>query len=684
MLLLLVVYLGAHTMPRAWSRLNTDFPNYYMAARLVHERYEPSRMYEWIWLQREKDHRAIDDRVIGLIPITPFSTLAVWPLTGLPPLTAKHVWLVLNLALLFPIGWMLRGMSGLSYRRTALVLALSFPLHRNLLFGQFYVVLLLLLVAACWAYLREHYIAAGALVGIAAACKIFPALFLVFFLQRRAWRALVGGVVTGLGAIAASVAVFGWNAHRTYVHEVLPWTLRGECLPPYVTSSASISSVLHFLFLAEPQWNPHPWHSSVLSYAVLQPLLQTVLLAPAILLIRREDHSRERILLEWSGLLTAALAISTIPASYDFVLMALPVCVLATVLVDRGWYGWLAVLVLVYVGLGFPVVAPSWVTGPAVLFFVPRLPLMIALLVGIYALLWREGGEGLRWDWTWTAWAAALGVSALAGIWSTFHVERGMREEYAYRVPVKTLSLMEASPEMTGAEVRYIALRPDGYNLLTGNGTVLAPDASAGDVLSFTSGAGDVSIERAESPRSRIVDLRDESHHVVEDAREPMLSVDGQSLAFVRDDRGRGRLMMRQDFQTGGATEVALTPVSMGVYEASVLSEEAYVFSAVEGRHIPQIYLTDATHRNAALELGEARYPALSPDGRWMAYSRFNHGVWNLWLRDEMSGGSRRIADVPCNQIEPSWEKDSKTLLYATDCGRSLWFTAVARRRVVP
>jgi hypothetical protein len=27
---------------------------------------------------------------------------------------------------------------------------------------------------------------------------------------------------------------------------------------------------------------------------------------------------------------------------------------------------------------------------------------------------------------------------------------------------------------------------------------------------------------------------------------------------------------------------------------------------------------------------------------------------------------------------------DSKTLLYSTDCGRSLWFTAIARRRVIP
>jgi len=83
------------------------------------------------------------------------------------------------------------------------------------------------------------------------------------------------------------------------------------------------------------------------------------------------------------------------------------------------------------------------------------------------------------------------------------------------------------------------------------------------------------------------------------------------------------------------------------------------------------------------LALGESRYPALSPDGQWMAYSHFDHGAWNLWLRNERTGATRRIANVPCNQIQPAWEPDSKTLLYSTDCGRSLWFTAIARRKVV-
>jgi hypothetical protein len=54
------------------------------------------------------------------------------------------------------------------------------------------------------------------------------------------------------------------------------------------------------------------------------------------------------------------------------------------------------------------------------------------------------------------------------------------------------------------------------------------------------------------------------------------------------------------------------------------------------------------------------------------------------WNEKKEMGYTRRVADLPCNQIQPAWEADSNTLLYSTDCGRSLWFTAVARRRVVP
>lgn len=684
LLFLLVLYLFLHTLPRAWNRLNTDFPNYYIAARLVHEHYDTSRMYEWIWLQREKDHRAIDDKAIGLVPITPFSTLFVWPVAELPPLTAKQIWIVGNLLLLIPLAWMLRSMTGLNYRRVALIFALSFPLHRNLLYGQFYIFLLFLIVAACWAWMRTSPAVSGASIAVATACKIFPALFLVFFLRRRSWRAVVSSIAILLACLAISIGVFGENLLRTYFQQVLPWALRGECLPPYAIASASTSSVLHRLLLYEPQWNPHPWHGSVLAYSLLQPTLAILVLAPAILLIDRRNRTNERVLLEWSALLVAALTASTMTASYDFVLLVLPVCVLAARFLQRKQIWMLGLLLVVYVGIGFPMPSPGHISGPAILLYVPRLPLMFGLLYWIYALLWRDtASTGVRRGREQFIWTVALATFLLFGIVHTWHVESGMRREYAYRLKLPNQGMLNAYPRSNGLDIQYVTLTMAGYHLLPQQARTTGTDAHV-DVLSFTSDGSNRWVERAQSPRPKIVDESFPASTSVRDARDPMSSQNGGSLAFIRDDHGRGRLIVRRNFRSTGASEVALSPESLNVYEASFLSEKEYAFSAPRNGGSPQIFLTDSTHHNSPLALGSGRYPALSPDGRWLAYSRLDHGVWNLWLRSESTGSTRRISTVPCNEIQPFWESDSKTLLYGTDCGRSLWFTAIARRRVVP
>ena len=685
-LCLAVLVLSLHSLPRAWRTLNTDFPNYYMAARLVHEGYDTSRMYEWSWIEREKDHRQVDVRIIGLLPITPFSTLAVWPLAELTPLNAKHVWILLNLAFLVPIGWLLRVMTGVSARRISLVILLSFPLYRNLLYGQFYILLLLLLTAACFSYLRGYRLLSGALVAIAAACKVFPLLLIVFFLQRRDWRALASATITGLLTVAVSIAVFGLNANRTWLEQILPWVMHGEGLGTYMTTG-SIAGILHGLFLSEPQWNPHPWHSSPFLYAMLAPLLQMLALAPAIFCIRKGDQSQQRILLEWSALLTVTLAISTIPASYNFVLMVFPVSVLSGILLREGRYGWLSALIVAYLGIGFPLPVPDRPFDLGLLLYFPRLPLMMAVLVGTYALLWRDRPKGgAAPDWSRYAWAAVMVASLVMSTRSTLELERGERDEYQYRMPLKAQGFLNAGPQTTADGVRYVAFNPTGYRLITEeqNRVQVDPSAdSADDDISFSSGFGHILVERVSGPQSRIVDLQNPSLTLVDHAREPMLSSDGQDLAFLEDDHGRGRLMLRPRFQSNQA-EQRLTPLQWNVYEASFRSGSEYAVSAVENGAFPKIILTDARHENTPITIAASRYPALSPDGRWLAYSHLDHGFWNLWLRDESSGHLHRITDIPCNEIEPSWESDSKTLLYSSDCGRSVWFTAIARRKVLP
>ena len=233
-------------------------------------------------------------------------------------------------------------------------------------------------------------------------------------------------------------------------------------------------------------------------------------------------------------------------------------------------------------------------------------------------------------------WVTAMAVSVIFSIRSTLRVERAERQEYSYRLPLQTQGFLNSSPQSTGDGVRYSAFTFTGYHLVTQQRSEveLDPHTDAGsDDLSFTSGFGHTLVERASSPHSRIVDLQNPTKILVDDARDPMLSSDGRDLAFLRDDHGRGQIMLRRAFEVS-TTETPLTPPHLNVYEASFLSDQKYAFSADEDGSSPRIFLTDMTHTNTPIVMAESRYPALSPDGRWMAYSRLDHGVWNLWLRD--------------------------------------------------
>jgi hypothetical protein len=418
-------------------------------------------------------------------------------------------------------------------------------------------------------------------------------------------------------------------------------------------------------------------------------------LAPAVLLIRRTDESSERILLEWSSLVTAALAISTIPASYNFVLMVFPICVLGSILLERRSHGWLFALLFAYLGIGFPLAVPEHARGLKLLLYVPRLPLMLGVLFGHYALQWRGlplAAKGR--DRTGYAWAAAMLVFVLVSIHSTLRVERGERKEYLYRLPPAAQGFANTHSQRSGTEMRFIRFSFAGYQLVTKSDWVVrehpsnwAPD----DIVTFTASAGKVYAERVSASASgspaphfsEIVDVLDHSRVIVEHAHDPELSRDDRLLAFLRDDHGRAQLMLRRHLESA-ASDVPLTPTGWNVYEASFLSGGDYAVAATKFGGSPQIYLTDSTHQLAPVALPDSRYPALSLDGRWMAYSHLDHGFWNLWLRDESSGTSRRIANEPCNQMQPSWESDSKTLLYGSDCGRSIWFTAISQRKVIP
>jgi hypothetical protein len=673
---LMATYFCVHTLPAAWKTLNTDFSNYYLTARLAREKSSTSRIYEWIWLQRQKDHREIDQRIISLVPITPFSTLAVWPFASIPPLQAKHYWLILNILFVLATAVLLRSLTQLSWRRIALVVALSVPLNKNFLYGQYYVLLLFVLTLACWCYVRQKRFLAGLLIGVGFGLKIFPLLYLAYFLRKRDLRAFFGGLAGGVGAAIISVAAFGWQANRVLVNQVLPWTMRGEGMDPYNLSSGSIATLLHRLFIYEPQLNPNPTIHAAWIFAVLLPLAQTLLFAPALLLVE-PGNSPGRLKLEWSAILLGSLAISTLPASYHFTLLILPVCLMWEPIERRAGAAGTAALLILYAAIGYPGWKMIGAASRLTLFSAPRLYLVILFCLFSYLLL-SEGSrarESRRDTWLWTG---ALALLTLVSIASGLRHQRDLYAEYRWRIPAADTILQANGPATQNETILFTAMIPTGYRTGVQNGGDVHFDTGV-DQLAVTANSTERWTEEAGS-ESTIVASRT-GRELIRAAELPVASPDGKWLAYLREEHGRGGLWIRAlDHETG---ERKITPDEFSVLEMSFLPNGSLIFSAESNRRRPGLFLVDQAGAINSLGSDEARYPAISPDGHWLAYSELQRGNWHLWLRDLYNGATNRLTQADCNNVEPTWSSDSKTLVYASDCGRALWFTALCRRKII-
>ncbi len=75
----------------------------------------------------------------------------------------------------------------------------------------------------------------------------------------------------------------------------------------------------------------------------------------------------------------------------------------------------------------------------------------------------------------------------------------------------------------------------------------------------------------------------------------------------------------------------------------------------------------------------QVRYPAVSADGRWLAYDAEERGTWQLHVMDLPTRVARQLTHGECNSTTPEWAPDSTYIVYLTDCGRAVGFTALYR-----
>jgi hypothetical protein len=679
----------------AWRFLNTDFPNYYLVARLLREGYSLDRIYDWIWLQRIKDHWGLDQSLVGFAGLTPFSALPIFALSFYSALTAKRIWLVINLLLLTGGAELLHRSTSLGRRRIWLLILLAvLPLRTNFLYGQMHLSVFFLMVLAWYLHRRNRELACGAAVALAAALKVYPLLFVLYFFWKRQWRAAIATLAAALVIVIIGSLWMGGDVMRVYALQVLPRSLIGETLDPYNVHSASAVTLFHRLFLFELELNPSPFFDSPSLYSVLYPLWQLTIFFPLFALLRPSPVRSDSEQMGWGAFLLALLVISPFPASYHFAVMILSIILLVDVLLRQKKLNLALTATVLYflvIVADYFAVAGSRLTPRfGTLFAFSRLWFAIAFLVFYLVCLHKDSPFKIDRR---LAVLSVLAIIALALSIVTYRHHFFLRsEEMTRRFPGPTNTYLTTLPKPFSGGYLSVVMLPEGYRVLDqrggriGSRPVIAKltDRSSDQLSYAITPDHSVLLEIADSGGSRILHTDDNSI-VAQDAESPAVSPDGTTLAFLREPKGRGRLWIAHMSTSGGGSgahassdpPVRVTGDDYDVRSVSFMRSGALLFLAKRKGEFSLYSVQPGSPPALFFGPREMASFAVSPDEDRIAFTELIRNRWQLAALDTHSGRVTVLTRTDCNAYTPAW-LNSTTIVYATDCGRGMGLSALA------
>src|SRR5580658_4666978 len=297
------------------------------------------RIYMWGGQAVLHDTRLYLDLAYGhWFTYSPFAAIVFVPIAALPLAVARVLWDLASVAALAYSLVLILKLAGWRTSRitvagvTAAAIALD-PVYQTLFLGQINLILLALILTDVWRVSRGRN--AGLGVGIAAAIKLTPAIFIVFFLLARRTKSalLAAGAFIGCGLIGFIIAP---GASKLYWEHLFYDTKRVGA--PYISNQSPYAAAIR---IAGSASHIGPW------WVVIPLALGVTGLAAAVLLARRGDWLSATAV---TG--TAGLMISPISWAHHWVWI-LPALV---VLVRAGHR--------VAAGLGYLLfaVAPFWYT----------------------------------------------------------------------------------------------------------------------------------------------------------------------------------------------------------------------------------------------------------------------------------------------------------------------------------
>ncbi|MCX7918307.1 MAG: DUF2029 domain-containing protein [bacterium] len=163
---------------------------------------------------------------LGIQRVNPFvypPIVAIFfiPLSLLSYPIAQEAWFIFNhVFLIIGLGLLIATFDSehrLIYVISALGLTFNFyPLYRTLTAGQLNLLILFLLCFAWFLFVKKSQLWSGMILGIATLIKLFPGLFILFFLWKREYKLAVAALATIIILVGLSLAIQGIQLYQDY------------------------------------------------------------------------------------------------------------------------------------------------------------------------------------------------------------------------------------------------------------------------------------------------------------------------------------------------------------------------------------------------------------------------------------------------------------------------------------
>ncbi len=273
----------------------------------------------------------------------------------------------------------------------AFLLAVRFyPSNLAFQIGQMQIVLGLLFLLACMAFLSSRLAWAGALIGMAAMVKPQFAPLGLLALWRRQWTFFAALAAVGGGALLLSIALYGWRTHLDYFSVLDFLSKHGE----YQHLNQSINGVLVRWLYSGPSLDRDP--EGLIPQSAFPPFIQPVYLATLVSTLimlaipfvarNKEDDRISRLLAFCTASVLFTMA-SPIAWVHHYNILV-PVYAVALRAAGDRWRGCalltvVSLLVVSYVAVGFPIVPANAPTIPSMNLIQSHVLIGAFLLVGI-------------------------------------------------------------------------------------------------------------------------------------------------------------------------------------------------------------------------------------------------------------------------------------------------------------